>query len=88
MKIRKNFIKAEINNDSVVLVPVGEENGRTNFVIELNETAALICDGIEKGLDAETIAAQLVTEYGISPEKAAQDVQKAIAQLADAGALE
>ena len=88
MKVRKNFIKTEINDDSVVLVPVGEEGDRNNFVVELNETAALVYDGIEKGLDAETIAAQLACEYGISPEKAAQDVKKVIDRLTEAGVVE
>lgn len=87
MRIKEELVKTEID-DSVVLVPVGEESDRTNFVIELNETAAQICDGIEKGLDANEIAAQLVREYGISPEKASQDVQMVIAQLTEAGAVE
>lgn len=88
MKIRQNYVKAEIDNDLFVLVPFGEEHEETNCVIELNETAAQIYDGIADGLDADGIAAQLVAEYGISPEKAAQDVKKIIDRLTEAGVVE
>lgn len=87
MKIKEELVKTEID-DSVVLVPVGDDSGMKNCVIELNETAALIYDGIVNGLDADKIAAQLVTEYGISPEKAAQDVKKVIDRLTEAGVVE
>ena len=87
MKISEDFVKTEID-DSVVLVPVGDDSGMKNCVIELNETAALIYDGITNGLDADKIAAQLVAEYGISPEKAAQDVKKVIDRLTEAGVVE
>ena len=88
MRIKEDIVKTEIENDSVVLVPVGESIGMKNCVIELNETAALIYDGIANGLDADKIAAQLVAEYGISPEKATQDVKKVIDRLTEAGVVE
>lgn len=87
MRIREELVKAEVGDGFSVLVPTGESGGKS-FVIELNETAARIYDGIAAGLDADKIAAQLVGEYAIAPEKAAQDVRKVIRQLADAGAVE
>lgn len=88
MRIKEKFVKTEIADDLVVLVPIGESSNGKNFVIELNETAALIYDSIADGLDEKGIAALLVAECSISPEKAAQDVKKVIEQLTDAGAIE
>ena len=88
MRIKEELVKAEIGDDIVVLVPTGESSDGKNFVIELNETAALIYDGIADGLDADKIASQLVAGYGISPEKAAQDVKKVIDRLTEAGVVE
>lgn len=88
MKIKKDFIKTDAIGDMSVVVPVGEESEKTHRVIELNETAARIYDGIEKGLDERTIAAELSAEYGISAEKAAQDVKLVVEKLAAAGVLE
>lgn len=88
MNVRKDFVKAEIDDDSVMLVPTGESGSGSGCMIELNETAALIYDSIVKGLDAGEIAAGLAAEYGISPEKAAKDVEKVIVALTEAGVLE
>ena len=88
MKIKKDFIKTDAIGDMSVVVPVGAESEKTHRVIELNETAARIYDGIEKGLDERTIAAELSAEYGISAEKAAQDVKLVVEKLAAAGVLE
>ena len=88
MKIKKDFIKTDAIGDMSVVVPVGKESEKTHRVIELNETAARIYDGIEKGLDERTIAAELSAEYGISAEKAAQDVKLVVEKLAAAGVLE
>lgn len=88
MKIKKDFIKTDAIGDMSVVVPVGAESEKTHRVIELNETAARIYDGIEKGLDEQMIAAELSAEYGISAEKAAQDVKLVVEKLAAAGVLE
>lgn len=88
MKIKKDFIKVTAIGDTSVVVPVGEESEKTHRVIELNETAAQIYDGIEKGLDEQTIAAELAVEYGITAEKAAQDVKSVIEKLTAAGVVE
>ena len=88
MKIKKDFIKTDAIGDMSVVVPVGAESEKTHRVIELNVTAAKIYDGIEKGLDEQAIAAELSAEYGISTEKAAQDVKLVVEKLAAAGVLE
>ena len=88
MKIKKDFIKTDAIGDMSVVVPVGAESEKTHRVIELNETAARIYDGIEKGLDEQMIAAELSAEYGISAEKATQDVKLVVEKLAAAGVLE
>ena len=88
MKIKKDFIKVASVDDAFIVVPVGENTEKTHRVIELNETAAKIYDGIEKGLTEEAISAELVAEYGISSEKAANDVKSVIEKLTAAGVME
>ena len=88
MKIKKNFIKVAAVGDNFVVVPVGEESEKMHRVIELNGTAAQIYDGIAKGLDESGIAAELAAEYGITAEKAAQDVKLVVEKLAAAGVVE
>ncbi len=88
MKIKKNFIKTNAIGDTFVVVPVGEESEKSHHVITLNETAALIYDGIEKGLDECGIAAELTEEYGIGLEQALSDVKAIIEKLIAAGVVE
>ena len=88
MKIKADYIKTETTDGMFMVVPVGDESMKDHRVIELNETAAEIYDGIEKGLDEYVIAALLAEEYGISAEKALRDVKSTAAKLIEAGVID
>lgn len=88
MKIKADYIKTETIDGMFMVVPVGDESMKEHRVIELNETAAAIYDGIEKGLDESAIAALLAAEYGVSGEKALRDVKTVVQKLTDAGVIE
>ena len=87
MKIKKGFMKRKIG-DKYLVVTTGELSRRENMFIELNETSNDIWDYIEKGYDAEKIAAKLSKKYPVTPDKALQDTQKLIESMRSAGVLE
>ena len=47
----------------------------------LNETAALIWRGLERGLAREEIARELTEAYDVTPERAAASVEKTLSSL-------
>jgi hypothetical protein len=49
---------------------------------QLNETAMLIWKGIEQGLSADEMAAQLVLKYEVTSEAALQNVEQLLNGLA------
>ena len=87
MKIKADYVKTEIIDGMFMVVPVGDASAERQ-VIELNETAAMIFDGIAEGLDESGIAERLMAEYGISAEKALRDVKTVAAKLSEAGVTE
>jgi hypothetical protein len=50
----------------------------TKKYYQINETAMLIWKGLEKGLPATEIAAQLTAAYEVTPEAALQNVEQAV----------
>ena len=53
----------------------------------LNESAALIWQGIEDGEDVAALADRLTTHYAVAPETACEDVTAFLSTLAEAGAI-
>ena len=88
MKLKKDFIKTEAIGDSYVVVPIGEESLKTHCIITLNETANMIYDGIEAGMDENAIAEKLMAEYEVPLEKATMDVRATVEKLIEAGVVE
>lgn len=87
MKIKKGFVKCKAT-DHWVVVSTGELSKTFSAMIQLNDTASEIWDGIEKGLSAEEITSLFVSEYGISEEKARESVDRIIVQMTESGILE
>jgi hypothetical protein len=54
----------------------------TKKYYQLNETAMLIWKGLEKRLPPSEIAAQITASYEITPEEAAQNVEKILRDFA------
>lgn len=59
-----------------------EQDGRTLCrPLPLNETGAVLWRNLEKGMDRETCAEQLVDCYGITTEQALSDIQLFLEEL-------
>ncbi|HEY8205482.1 MAG TPA: PqqD family protein [Pyrinomonadaceae bacterium] len=54
----------------------------TKKYYQLNETAMLIWKGLDKGLAPDGIAADIATQYEVTPEEALQNVERALAEFA------
>ena len=57
-------------------------------MVKLNDTGAVIWNGIEKGLDEAEIAEQLAASYDVEVGQALKDVESFIARMRDAGLVE
>jgi len=59
----------------------------TGEALVLNESAALIWQGIEVGEDVTALAGRLTTHYAVTPETACADVTAFLQTLTEAGAI-
>lgn len=87
MKIKQGFLKRKVA-DKWLVVTVGSLSREYNKMIELNETAALIWDGVEAGLSVDEIAADMAQKYEVSLETAKAGVEKIINQMTQEGIFE
>lgn len=87
MKIKQGFIKRKVA-DKWLVVTVGELSQKYNNMIELNETASMIWDGLVKGLSVDEIVESIVKEYDVSADTAKSGVDKLIEKMAQEGIFE
>ncbi|MBQ9513824.1 MAG: PqqD family protein [Clostridia bacterium] len=87
MKIKEGFIKRKVVGKWVV-VPTEKLSKQYNGIIELNDTANEIWEGIEKGLSAEEIATAIVEDFEVSYENALQDIHQMIEKMVKEGIIE
>ena len=84
IKIRDGYQIRKILDRDVVTADPGLFNG----IIKLNETGALIWNGIAEGKTAEEIVAQICEEYDTTMEKAVEDVNAFVHDLTEKGVFE
>lgn len=87
MTLKKGFTLRKIPGMSLV-IPVGENINNYKGALMLNDTAALIFELIQSGLDREAIAERMTQQYDISIEKASADIDKTFALLIEGGVAE
>ena len=87
MKIKEGFLLREVAG-SFVVVAVGDAVKDFNGIINLNETSAFLWKCIEKGMDEQSIAETLVSEYEVDKEIVIKDVKSFITKLTEAGLVE
>ena len=80
MKIKKGFVLRRVMGNYVV-VAVGEASKKFRGMIKLNETAAEVWKGIDKGLSASEICDALCEEYEVERSVVEKDVEKVVAEL-------
>ena len=81
VKVSSRFSWKKLASGAIVL---DLENGE---YFTLNDTAALIFEGLVSGKDREMIVGSLVDAYEVSPEKARQDADDALGLLMHEGIL-
>lgn len=87
MKIRDGFILKKIAG-TFVAVPVRQNAVDMNAIIKLSESGAMLWSALEKGADRDDLIAALTAEYEVDEERAAEDIDRFIVRLQDAGVLE
>ena len=87
MRIKKGFVMQKIAGKTIV-VSTGELSREFHGMIELNETAAFIWQGIAEGKSIDVIAAELARECEIPLEKATVDVTALVAKMKANGVVE
>lgn len=80
MKIKDGFVKRNIAGSDIV-VPVGKNASEFNGMITLNESGAFFWDCLIEETTAEDVVAKVLEVYEVTPEKAAEDVNKFISML-------
>jgi hypothetical protein len=58
-----------------------------NRYFQLNETATVIWELLDRGLDVDAIAAELTTRFEIGPADAARAVEELVGRLREAGLI-
>lgn len=87
MKIKQGFVMRDVAGQAVAIA-TGEASKSFHGMVKLNDTAAVIWNGIEKGLDEAEIAEQLAAGYDVEADQALKDVESFIARMRDAGLVE
>ena len=87
MKIKQGFVMRDVAGQAVAIA-TGEASKSFHGMVKLNDTGAVIWNGIEKGLDEAEIAGQLAASYDVEVGQALKDVESFIARMRDAGLVE
>jgi Coenzyme PQQ synthesis protein D (PqqD) len=72
----------------VILVPIRKNVGDLESIYTLNETGAVIWALLDGKRTLAEIRDQMVVEFEVTPEEAAQDLDELIGQMAEIGAVE
>jgi len=87
MKLKYNFVINQVAGETVA-VSVGDNDGRFNGYIKLNETGAFIFKMLKKDTTREDIINALLAEYPDATQEAAADsVDELVEQLRKAELL-
>lgn len=74
--------------DSDVLISVGENVANFNGYIELNESAAFLCDELKEPRTEEELAKALADRFSIFEDEAKEDVSDFLGELKDNGMVD
>lgn len=87
MKRNDEFLLKDVAG-MAVLVPFGSKSFDINGLIKLNETAKFLWEHSEDGFTAETLIDDLMNEYNIDRETAAESVEIYIDKMKEVGSIE
>ena len=83
----ESFISRAVGNGTV-LIPVGETITDLDALYALNEVGSRLWELTDGEMTLKDLAARVAEEFGISAEKAQQDVLAFIEQLRDINAIQ
>lgn len=86
MKIKEGLQLRKVAGASVV-VATGDAAKDYKGMFNLNDTAALLFERLEKGATREELVAELLSKYDVSPEQALDSVERFIKELEKADLL-
>lgn len=87
MKRNDEFLLKDVAG-MAVLVPFGSKSFDINGLIKLNETAKFLWEHSEDGFTAEALIDDLMNEYNIDRETAAESVEIYIDKMKEVGSIE
>lgn len=88
MKLTCEMIVASVG-DGYVAVPMTEGDDAFRGIVRLNETGALIVNGLTRGMEIDQIADEILSEYeDVTRETAVEAVHSVIDKLNSAGLIE
>ncbi len=86
MKVKEGFILRAMGDNHLV-VPVGALTVDFRCIITLNDTGAFLWQQLQQERTEEELVRQLLDEYDVTAERAAEDVTAFIEQLRKADLL-
>lgn len=87
MKLKQEYMLAEIAGEYVA-VATNSNLDSERKIIRMNDTGKLIWDGIANGKDERAIVADLLDQYEVDEQTAAESVKRILQQMIDAGIVE
>lgn len=86
MKISEDFVLRQVA-DTWVVLPLKSDTVNFNGMIRLNGSGAMLWKCLEQGATREELVMAITSQYDVSREQAAQDVDEFIETLEKAGCL-
>ena len=87
MKAKSGFVLRSIV-DEYILMPTGDNIGKFKGTLLLNEVSAFIWEKLQNPISREDILAAIVSEYEVSEEQAAKDLDALLIQFRELGVIE
>jgi hypothetical protein len=83
----RNVVSRVVASEAIV-VPIRRGAADMDSIYTFNETGTKLWAMIEENQNAADLAAHLELEYGLTAEKAAEDIRRFLAELSEAGLIE
>ena len=87
MKLNINFVLRQVAGTWVVL-PLSHDTVDFNGVIRLNGSGAVLWKALEQGSGRDALVQALTSQYEVTLDQAAQDVDEFLEMLAKTGCME
>lgn len=87
MKAKSGFVLRNVVGE-YVLMPTGDNIGRFDGTVILNDVAALVWEKMQNPVSREELLAAILDEYNVEEATAAADLDKLIEKLKGYGVIE